>query len=121
METNNIFNNTYEYTNHGKTTKVKLELRRYANNSRIAIRLLSQQAYGKRKPKKDTPFNEPFLTATVNLPESILLAYNQQFVDINNNPGIEKWLVSNKIATPTGMSMPSGFCTYPVYSFNLPE
>lgn len=64
-------------------------------------------------------YDEPFATLTVNLPDSILLRNDQAYVDTNNNPWVEKFLQDNKIAVPTGDVAISGWCTYPLYKFNL--
>lgn len=40
------------------------------------------------------------------------------FVDTNNNPWAKKFLKENGLATDTGKSMSSGYCTYPLYKFN---
>ena len=40
------------------------------------------------------------------------------FVDTNNIEGIDKWLVGQGLATHAGVLASSGFCTYPLMSFN---
>ncbi len=63
---------------------------------------------------------EPFATLTVNLAEwAYLLQRNQAFVDTNNCPGIDRWLTRHGIATPTGLNAYSGYCEYPMMTFNL--
>jgi hypothetical protein len=64
-------------------------------------------------------YDEPFATLTVNLPDSLLLRNDQAYVDTNNNPWVEKFLQDNKIAVRTGEVAISGWCTYPLYKFNL--
>lgn len=39
-------------------------------------------------------------------------------VDVNNNPGIDKWLEDNNIAHNTGYMVNSGFVSYPIYALN---
>lgn len=61
---------------------------------------------------------EPYGNVTVNITDGIAddeLAY----VDTNNIPWLEKFLEKNKIAKPTGIVGFSGFCTYPLYKFNV--
>ena len=58
-----------------------------------------------------------FFFITVNLPGATFLAQDEQFVDTNNLPGIEKWLIENNIAEPVGVSAYSGFCKYPLFRF----
>lgn len=40
------------------------------------------------------------------------------YVDTNNVPEIDRWLVKNGIAEDTGVRTVSGFCTYPLLQFN---
>ena len=40
------------------------------------------------------------------------------YVDTNNIPEIDRWLVENGIAEDTGVRTVSGFCTYPLLQFN---
>lgn len=39
------------------------------------------------------------------------------YVDTNNIPEIDRWLVENGIAEDTGVRTVSGFCTYPLLQF----
>lgn len=65
-----------------------------------------------------TTCGEPFAVLTVNL-SSLRLTTYQSFVDTNNCPWAEKFLVENNIAKPVPhVSRRSGFCSYPLYSFN---
>lgn len=41
------------------------------------------------------------------------------YIDTNNNPWAEKFLKKHKIAKPTGVVGHSGFCTYPLYMFDM--
>ena len=43
------------------------------------------------------------------------------YVDTNNVPEIDSWLVKNDIAEDTGVRTVSGFCTYPLMVFNNVE
>ena len=63
---------------------------------------------------------ETFAVLTVNL-ETFDLDGDQEyaFVDTNNNPWAEKFLVDNNIAQPTNIKISQGFCTYPLYKFDL--
>ena len=40
------------------------------------------------------------------------------YVDTNNIPEIDRWLVENGIAEDTGVSPVSGFCSFPLLQFN---
>ena len=68
----------------------------------------------------NTPEGECFAVLTVNL-ETFDLDGNKEyaFIDTNNNPWAEKFLVDNNIAQHTNIKVPQGFCTYPLYKFDL--
>lgn len=100
------------YRLYENTYKIRLDYTTYNCNGTLALQLMDQIGDGQE---------EPFGMATVNLPESGRLALNEQFVDTNNMPGIEEWLTCHGIAKPTGEVGRSGYCTYPVFAFNLPK
>lgn len=83
---------------YGKT-KVKLELNQYVNGG-VALQLI------------DKSDNSPFATLSVWLD---YLMPDCFYVDVNNCPDAEKFLVSNSIAKPLRRNRQSGFCTYPLY------
>lgn len=94
----------------GKET-VRLLKRRYSNGT-LAVEILSDSEEGW----------EPYCIATVNLDP--YTGMNRQsetkaYLDTNNCGCIEKFLKENHIATPCGESAVSGFCTYPLYEFDL--
>lgn len=61
----------------------------------------------------------PFATLTVNLC-SKSQSFNSAFVDTNNCPWVEQFLVLNGIASRVkNISARSGFCIYPLYEFDL--
>lgn len=61
----------------------------------------------------------PFATLTVNLC-SKSQSFNAAFVDTNNCPWVEQFLVLNKLATRVGnVTAKSGYCSYPLYKFDL--
>ena len=41
------------------------------------------------------------------------------FVDTNNMPELEDFLVENGIAEFTGLEQKSGYCSYPLYQFDV--
>ena len=61
---------------------------------------------------------EPFAKLTVNLAEWTL-PNNMAFVDTNNCPWAEKFISDNKLGRPTGMTGTIGYCTYPLYRFDM--
>jgi hypothetical protein len=68
----------------------------------------------------NTPEGECFAVLTVNL-DSFNLNGDKEyaFIDTNNCPWAEKFLVDNNIAEPTQIIVPQGFCMYPLYKFDL--
>ena len=89
----------------GETYKLSIEKETYANNGTLALILVEKSG-------------EPFADITVNLPFSEL-DEDEAYVDTNNLPNIGKWLEANKIAKKTEIVGHSGYCTYPVYKFDL--
>ena len=65
------------------------------------------------------PNGECFTVLTVNIEDFPTKDSSYAFVDTNNNPWAEQFLVENEIATPVGFSVPSGYCMYPLYKFDL--
>lgn len=57
----------------------------------------------------------PFATISVNLVDEDLTDDKCFFVDTNNCPWAEDFLVKNNIAEPTGEFGVSGYCIYPEY------
>ena len=79
----------------------------YQNNGSLAIQLI------------DTEDGCPFGTLTVNLEgyES-LVDGEYAFVDTNNIPNAEEFIIENGLGAPTGIYGHSGYCEYPLYRFN---
>lgn len=68
----------------------------------------------------DTPEGECFAVLTVNL-DSYSLDGDKEyaFIDTNNCPWAEEFLIKNNIAAPTRIIVHQGFCAYPLYKFDL--
>ncbi len=62
---------------------------------------------------------EPFATLTVNLDSMFALDKNQSYIDTNNCPWAENFIKENSLGKPTGHLGFSGFCSYPLYIFDL--
>lgn len=124
METNK---DIFELEMFGQKNEVKIEYACYNCNGTLALQLFSKadddelDFYKSIGNKISDPYVSPYGIATVNLPESTVLALNEQFIDENNLPGIGKWLVENRIAEPIGLAAQSGYCNYQAYRFNVPE
>lgn len=54
---------------------------------------------------------------TINLDEKC--EHDCSFVDVNNCPGIDMWLMAHGFAEPTMRWEDSGFCVYPEFRFNM--
>ena len=78
----------------------------YVDNETLAVVLVEKDTF------------EPFADITVNLPIS-MATKTLAYVDTNNSEWVEKFLKDNKIAKPTGEYGFSGFCSYPLYEFDL--
>ena len=61
----------------------------------------------------------PFATLTVNLPGLRGTKPNVSAVDTNNCPWAPALIKRLGIGKPTGDYLHSGFCTYPVYEFDM--
>lgn len=86
---------------------VELEIGAYANNHRMHIGLV----------EVDGEEPEPFANLTVNIdapcPEYC------GYVDTNNCPELEDFIVKHELGEFTGMMGDSGFCSYPLYMFHV--
>lgn len=101
---------TYKVSLWGETFIVYLKYDRYTMNNALAVSLYSVLSDEE---------SECIARITVNLPESAILPDDTQFIDVNNCPWVENWLIENSIAEPAGVIGRSGFCTYPAYKFKI--
>lgn len=62
-------------------------------------------------------YPEPYGNMTVNL--GLKIPPYCAFVDTNNMPEAEDFLIDNRLASFTGLVQESGYCTYPLYRFNV--
>lgn len=92
----------------GKNHKMTFEIGQYANNGNLYVGLISH----------DDGYPEPWQNLTVNLGVKCKECY--AFIDTNHNGNeIVDWLVNNGIGQPTGYMIPSGFCVYPEFKFDM--
>ena len=89
------------------TERVNIEIATYADNDNIFVGLSSFDP--------GLCCMGPYCDATVNI---IKLPPFAACIDTNNSPKIMAFLEENGIAEPTGRAMPSGFCLYPMVTFN---
>ena len=88
-----------------------IEISHYRADNSVAIQLYSWcKDYG--------GFNEPFamLTVCLNNPN---LKENEAYLDTNNCRWGEEFVAKYELGKPTGEYQSSGFCTYPLYEWNL--
>ena len=98
---------TFEYKDQwGGVTRVRLVRGAYADGS-LAVQMLCE----------GDGYWEPYATLTVNLCDARNQNASYAYVDTNNLPTAADFLVENGLATFTGLTRPSGFCTYPLYAF----
>lgn len=97
----------YPLNAYGKTYKVRMEKSSYQSNGTLAVALIM-----------DT--EEPFGMITVNIaPSDIFADEKAAFIDTNNCPWAKEFLIENKIAFECGVSAGSGYCTYPLFEFDI--
>ena len=96
--------NRITYTNWGKTYDLDLVRATYVNNGNLAVVALVADTH------------ERYGDVTVNLDE---LASPLACIDTNNMPGIFDILLSSGLAQDTCYTMESGYCKYPIASFDL--
>lgn len=93
-----------------KNTEVVLKKSTYTSNNTLAVLMF------------DAKTNEYLGTITTNISASDIVGDNTTaFVDINNFPGITEMLENSEIAFNTGIKAQSGFCTYPLYVFDISQ
>ena len=81
------------------------ELNRYTNNDHVAVEIYCEEG--------------PLASITTNIPGIELYDRNYSCVDTNNCPWAEELIEELGIGEPIGISLRSGFCTYPVYKFDI--
>lgn len=93
-------------TRFGNKENVSLEVSAYADNNSLCVRMTAM------------PYGVPeyYGDMTVNLIVSV--PPYCAFVDTNNMPELEKFLVENKVAEFTGLEQRSGHYSYPLYLFD---
>ena len=87
------------------TYNVSIETSTYYHGGNLAISLITEDG-------------ERLAMLTTNLAEWAL-PKDKSFVDTNNCPWAEKFISDNKLGRPTGMTGTSGYCTYPLYRFDM--
>lgn len=95
----------FKLTAFGQTRDVVIQLHKYSND-RPVIQLI------------DAEDGEPYATATVNVPDVLLLDNEVLIKDYSENEGMLDFLVRNNIVTPTQNGVQSGFVWLPIAILN---
>lgn len=93
-------------------TETVWAIKRQYQKGTLAVELLSQYEV----------YWEPYAVITVNLDPYTGMdrqSDKKAYIDTNNCPWAETFLKENGIASPCGENAAGGFCTYPLYEFNL--
>ena len=67
------------------------------------------------------PYPQPWCDITVCLPNEGLATENCAYVDVNNCPDIIGFIEENKLGEFMGVYGFSGWCSYPLYKFDMDE
>lgn len=92
----------------GDMVEVKLTKEAYSNNGSLAIILWSYN------PEFED--HEEYATLTVNFG---MTSSDHAFLDTNNLPNAEEFVIDNELGEHTGQFNHSGYCTYPLYKFDI--
>lgn len=93
---------------YGTAHPITFKLATYVENGNLYVGLLCH----------DDGYPMPWQNLTVNL--SVPCKPNRAFIDTNNNGNeIIDWLEQNGLGFCTGNLMPSGWCVYPEFEFNM--
>lgn len=106
QDPNAVMLNGYYCGHFGETWRVLATANRYAANKTLAVSLTTEEG-------------EPFAVITVNITASDFKADDHTaFLDVNNCPWAEEFLRKTGLGKPTGILGHSGYCTYPLYTFD---
>lgn len=95
----------------GKTYPVTFQINKYTNGN-LCLSLIDHSE----------GYPAPFCRLTTNLgPVSEVDMSDSAFIDTNNCPWAEDFLTNLEVAVPSGILQQSGYCTYPLYYFNMNE
>ena len=83
--------------------EVKIRITQYTNNKNMALLITLKDG-------------APFTRLTVNLDEKLPEYY--AYLDTNNTPWAESFVMKYNLGQPVGKAKASGFCVYPLYHFD---
>lgn len=101
---------TITYNDGYETYELSFKITTYDEPRNLAILAMGKNSEG---------FIEPYGAITVNIVELPKETY--ACVDINNFPEAIELIEKYKLGYNTSISIPSGYCTYPIYEFDLKE
>ena len=94
----------------GKTHPIEFQFDNYVDNGNLYVGMITTE----------DGWHEPWSSLTVNL--GVKCADNCAFIDTNNNgPEIINWLLENNLGKLTDREMPSGWCRFLEFEFNMEE
>ena len=88
-----------QYKYKGKPVSLRTDT--YRNNGTLAVVMETEDG---ESYVITTNLNSPFQSSSM------------AFLDINNYPGIDKWIEKNGLGLGMGIQQQSGFCEYPLYT-----
>lgn len=94
----------------GKTHDVWLRTSTYRNNNNLYVGLICKEV------EDGAEWYEHFADITVNIDK---LEPDCAAIDVNNFPQAEEFITKHKFAEFTGNYAFSGYCTYPIYRFDM--
>ena len=97
------FMKTFKLNQYGAETECILNVSVYLDNSNLYLGL-------------ESVTGEPYASITTNIEK---LPEGQAAINTNNCPWAENFILENKLGVNTGKKLKSGYCTYPVYEFDL--
>jgi hypothetical protein len=96
---------TIKFKSFGSEQETFIQITKYMNN-RLALMFICTDY-------------EPWGTMTVNIPDADITEEDEACIDTNNWPDAEEIISEYKLGEPTGKYARSGYCTYPIYKFDM--
>jgi len=93
--------------------KIKLQLTSYGNDNSLAI---TAKCY--EEEYKHWEHYGP-LTVNLNYDDCDPAPEDCAYLNTNNINGVEEFVTENKLGEFTGITKQSGYCTYPLYRFDM--
>ena len=101
---------TIPYESYGEKLELSFKVTEYNEPRNLAILIMSKDSSG---------LIEPYASLTTNITEFSKNTYG--CVDTNNFPEAIDIIEKYNLGSDTGIRISSGYCSYPVYDFNITE